>query len=75
MGLSKYSHKSDRVGDLYRAAFYMAKGATAIGLDFLKKSGSKLKGLKLRTKKDRLYWAEKILDEYERRKFKLQNNI
>ncbi len=55
---------NDKIGNLYRAAFYIAKGAKEVGLDFLKKSGRSFKNLKLDTKSQRLFWAEKILDEY-----------
>lgn len=54
----------DKIGNLYRAAFYLAKGAKDVGLDFLKKSGRNFSGVKTDTKSQRLYWAEKILDEY-----------
>jgi hypothetical protein len=64
MALNKYSHKSDEIGNLYRAAFYLAKGSEEVGLGFLSKSGKTFKGLKTNTEKDRLFWAEKILDEY-----------
>lgn len=64
MALNKYSHKSDQVGSLYRAAFYLAKGSSEIGLEFLNKSGQKFGGIKTDTKRNRLFWAEKILDEY-----------
>jgi len=64
VALNKNSQKSDRIADLYRAAFYLAKGKKNIGLEFLKKSGVKFKGLDLSTKEKRLYWAERILDKY-----------
>lgn len=64
MVLNKYSYKSDAVANLYRAAFYLAKGSKDLALDFLRKSGQHLDNLKLNTKKQRLYWAEKILDRY-----------
>jgi len=64
MALNKYSHKSDRIANLYRAAFYLAKGSGEVALDFLKKSGEKFENIKLTNEKERLYWAEKILDRY-----------
>ena len=64
MALNKNSKKSDRIANLYRAAFYLAKGKKNTGLEFLKKSGIKFKGLDLSTKKKRLFWAEKVLDKY-----------
>ncbi|KKR86748.1 MAG: hypothetical protein UU32_C0011G0003 [Candidatus Woesebacteria bacterium GW2011_GWB1_41_10] len=55
---------TDEIGNLYRAAFYIAKGAKEVGLKFLKNSGEKFRGLKLETEKEKLFWAEKILDKY-----------
>jgi len=55
---------TDKIANLYRAAFYLARGAKEVGLDFLRKSGRKFEDLRLDTKKQRLFWAEKILDEY-----------
>lgn len=71
MILDKKSHQSDSVANLYRAAFYLAKGAKSVGLDFLKKSGRKFNNLDLSTKKKRLFWAEKVLDEYTKIKHSL----
>jgi hypothetical protein len=64
MALNKYSHQSDKIADLYRASFYLAKGSKDMALDFLKKSGEKFGEMKLDTKSSQLYWAEKILDRY-----------
>jgi len=69
MVLNKYSHKSDSAANLYRAAFYLAKGSRSVALDFLKKSGAKFKDINLSSKDKRLYWAEKILDKYTKLKF------
>ena len=68
MPLNKYSGKSDSVANLYRAAFYLAKGAKETALEFLDKSGEKFEGLKVKTQTDRIYWAEKILDRYHLQK-------
>ena len=59
---------TDEAANLYRAAFYLAKGSKGVALNFLKKSGRKFEGLKLDTIQERLFWAEKILDEYTRLK-------
>jgi len=68
MALNRYSHKSDSAANLYRAAFYLAKGSTAVARDFLEKSGEEFDGLNTDNKKNRLYWAEKILDQYKQMK-------
>lgn len=65
MALNKYSHRSDAAANLYRAAFYLAKGSISVAKDFLKKSGEEFDGLKVNSEKDRLFWAEKILDKYK----------
>jgi uncharacterized protein YfaA (DUF2138 family) len=85
MALNKYSYSSDTIADVYRASLYLAKGSKNVALDFLLKSREKL-GKKfavnlvyliknyhrlIRSKKDQLFWAEKILDEYQ--KFKLSS--
>jgi len=86
MILSKNSYQSDAVANLYRAAFSLAKGSKEVGIDFLIKAqktlGNKLdpqiislvknKEKYLKTNKDSLYWAEKILDQYH--KFKQINS-
>jgi hypothetical protein len=64
MALSKFSAESDRIANLYRAAFYLAKGSKEVGLKFLDKSGKKFEGIKIDNEKEQLFWAEKILDEY-----------
>lgn len=69
MALNKHSHKSDSIANLYRAAFYLAKGSETVALDFLKKSGQKFKDINLSTKNKRLYWAEKVLDKYTELKY------
>jgi len=68
MALNKYSYKSDSAANLYRAAFYLAKGSTSIAMNFLEKSGENFKGLKSNNEKNRLFWAEKILDKYRKLK-------
>lgn len=61
----------DKIGNLYRAAFYIAKGAKEVGLDFLKKSGRKFGNVRLTTQNQRIILAEKILDEYIRIKYSI----
>ncbi len=70
MGLNKFSIESDKAANLYRAAFYLAKGSKEVGLKFLNKSGKEFKDIKTGNEEQRLFWAEKILDEY----IKLKHN-
>jgi hypothetical protein len=65
MALNKYSHQSDKIANLYRASFYLAKGSIDLALNFLKKTGEKFDGMNIENKNDQLYWAEKILDRYQ----------
>lgn len=65
MALNKFSEKSDKIANLYRAALYLAKGSKSVALKFLKSSGEKFEGMKLNRKSDELFWAEKILDRYK----------
>jgi len=72
MELDKNSLKADALVNLYRAAFYLAKGAQEVGLDFFNKAKKqfKLKPIgEIKTKKQQLYWAEKILDQYIQLKY------
>ena len=69
MALNKYSYKSDAAANLYRAAFYLAKGSTSVAMDFFEKSGENFNNLKINSKKNRLFWAEKILDQYKKLKY------
>lgn len=64
MALDIRSKEADKIANLYRAAFYIAKGAEKVGLDLLKKTGEKFPKMDFSTKKKRWYWAEKILDRY-----------
>lgn len=70
MALNKYSRKSDAIVNLYRAAFYLAKGSEEIGWKFLRKAKEKLgraldiSPKKLKSSKERRFWVEKILDQY-----------
>ncbi|HTK03816.1 MAG TPA: hypothetical protein VL401_03565 [Alphaproteobacteria bacterium] len=64
MALDKLSTESDQIGNLYRSALYLAKGSTEMGLQFLDKSGRKFDNIKIDNETQRLFWAEKILDEY-----------
>jgi len=72
MGLDKNSKRADAIGNLYRAAFFLArnKGEEELAFDLIKKSAQELplfsKKLKhiLKFKNNHLILAEKILDEY-----------
>lgn len=64
MILDKKSYKSDRLVNLYRAAFYLAKGNSKLALEFLKKAKIKLRINRLTTTDQQLFWAEKILDKF-----------
>ena len=72
MALNKADYQSDAIVNLYRAAFYLAKGSEEIGWEFLKKAKEKLgrtldvSPKKIKSSKERLFWAEKILDEYQK---------
>jgi len=75
MVLNKHDLISDGIVDLYRAAFYLAKGSKEIGLSFFKKAKEKLDKMSLdirsiifKDNKDDLLRAEKVLDEYKRLK-------
>lgn len=63
MGLEKKSQKSDRIADLYRAAFYLAKGERAAGLSFLEKANYQVK-TKPTNHRMELILAEEVLDQY-----------
>jgi len=76
MGLNKFDERSDGIADLYRAALYLTRGRSETGLRFLnqarKKIGRELptpflpeiSADKLKTRRDQLFWAEKVLDCY-----------
>ena len=78
MALDKLSKKSDAVANLYRASLFLAKGSKDLGINFLKKAqivlGDEIDGnltdlitkekKLLKSNKDNLFWAEKILDKY-----------
>lgn len=66
MKLNKYSKKSDRVANLYRAALYLTKGDKKTALIFLKPIAPHLaeKISPINSQKQKLFWAEKILDLY-----------
>ena len=85
MVLNKHDLISDGIADLYRAAFYLAKGSNETGLQFVSKAKEKL-GNKisfdtekllgigvLNNEKDCLLWAEKVLDEHKRLKMILSS--
>lgn len=79
MGEIKQSDFADGVGYLYRAALYLAKGDQKSSILFLQTAVKKIGKDKLyaldpivcnstifRDDKERLLWAERILDEYKR---------
>ena len=66
MELDKNSLKADALANLYRSAFYLAKGNKKLGLDFLKKAKKTL-GTEFNLPNislPRLVLAEKVLDQY-----------
>jgi hypothetical protein len=71
MALDKFTSQSDALANLYRAAFYLAKGSEEVGWEFLTKAKEKLDldldipPRKLKSRQERLFWAEKILDKYK----------
>ena len=62
MAIDTHSKEADKIANLYRAAFYIAKSASDLGLGFIKKTGESFPGLTLKDEKNRMYWAEKVLD-------------
>lgn len=82
MVLEKESFVADGLADLYRAALYLARGSVKLGVSFLKKAYAKIpKEYTARSALEDLarrpedsfiaapsFWAEKILDEYQRLK-------
>ncbi len=70
MALNKFSKESDKLANLYRAAYAMAKGYKSQVDYFLKRSTGKFDNIQknldryINDESTRLYWAEKILDEY-----------
>ena len=85
MDLNKNSYTSDAVVNIYRAAFYLAKGLKKVGLDFLLKAKEKFgndfdpdlnflienSDKLLKNKKDLLFWAEKTLNQYHKLRYSL----
>ena len=70
MALSKFDRKSDGLADIYRAALYLVRGADEVSKDFLEKARRKLGkeiisfSNKPKDYRERLFFAEKILDQY-----------
>ena len=77
MGLDKYSTRSDAIGNLYRAALFLARGQgeEELGVELVQQAAKKLPGLTSRLKSllkkysiqshtSRMILAEKLLDEY-----------
>lgn len=89
MVLDKNSLVSDGVADLYRAALFLARKSVKTGVHFLKKaqeklpaeykSGGALDDLARRPNEffegAPLFWAEKVLDEYQRLKIDLSHKV
>jgi len=83
MVLDKNDKISDAIVDLYRAAYYLAKGSKDVGIKFLLEAKKKLgdtiildvsKIIELDHSKKPFncrYWAEKALDEHKRLKMNL----
>jgi hypothetical protein len=86
MALNKNSYTSDAIVNIYRAALYLARGLKKVGLDFLIKSKKKLgknfnpdlnyliknSDKLLKSKKDLLFWAEKVLNQYHKLRYNSQ---
>ncbi len=75
MALNKFDKTSDAIADLYRASFYLAKESKDVGISFLIKA-KEILGDKMildisKVTGNYSYWAEKILDEYNRLKMNL----
>lgn len=64
MAIDIRSKEADKLANLYRAAFYIAKGAEKIGLDLIKKTDEKFPTMDFTSNEKRMYWAEKVLDRY-----------
>jgi hypothetical protein len=65
MVLDKKSLRTDALANLYRAAYYLAKGQTQTGQVFLTRAQKVLNfNLKVDASRSDLYWAEKILDQF-----------
>jgi hypothetical protein len=64
MAINTRSKEADKLANLYRAAFYIAKGAEKIGLDLIKKTDEKFPEMDFSSDAKRMYWAEKVLDRY-----------
>lgn len=78
MELNKNSRWADAVGNIYRSAFFMVKDQMDLSITFLGKAhhvlGKKLSKTIIQLmntngksidEKNRLFWAEKILDQYK----------
>lgn len=86
MELKKESKLADGMADLYRSALFLGRGSVKVGLDFFSKAKRKLtptfrleKSLdefsslpENDARKNNLFWAEKVLDQYL--KFKHSKN-
>lgn len=64
MAIDIRSKEADKLANLYRAAFYIAKGAEKIGLELIDKTGEKFPEMDFSSIDKRMYWAEMVLDRY-----------
>jgi len=84
MGRLKNSLQADALANLYRSAFYLGLGEVEVALSFLEKSFDQIEKKKLQnlekivshpsllaSKKQQLFWAEKILDLYREERDKM----
>lgn len=69
MVLDKKSLRADALANLYRAAYYLAKGQAQTGRVFLTRAQKILNfNFEIDASQPDLYWAEKILDQYQKQK-------
>lgn len=64
MVIDTKSKEADKLANLYRAAFYLAKGAQSVAMELLEKTGERFPKPIFKNDEDRLKYAEKILDRY-----------
>lgn len=77
MEINKNTSRADIIANLYRAALYLARGNKKLGVEFLRKAKRRklVKLKRLKTRQQQLFWAEKILDLYQRQRSKLQSSL
>lgn len=64
MAIDTRSKEADKLANLYRAAFYLAKGAQSIAIELLEKTSEKFPKPLFKNNSDRLKYAESVLDRY-----------